>query len=137
MKYLNTYKKLNESTSDNVIEEIYDNVHDICAELSDEDYNVNVLTTGSIKKVTTRIAKNSELSFKAKEIIETIIRIQDYLKTVGFHISSIDYFAPNSVNNNRNDRVSFQSELLDFINNIEYNRIVNLLEVWINIKEIN
>ncbi len=124
MKYL---KKYNEIMSFVGLQEASNTINDICLELVDNNY-----------KATCRFLVNSNLildinklnfsTFNAIEISETLVRVYDYLKTVGYYISSIEM--------DHNHGEYTVNNFKEFIDLIEDKKSLILSGVHISIKPI-
>lgn len=70
---------------ENIIQEL----HDICLELSDIGYNVNIMRKGlminGVKRRTSITIRGRNVNIKNPEVSDVIARIEDYIHGVGFN----------------------------------------------------
>ena len=96
MKYLKKFSEFiitpSEKDTEGKNKEILNNINDICLELSDDGYYVlnNFFENdGKYSGNSIMFRKEDNSIFFVKDILDTVIRIDDYLRSVGFHVVDI------------------------------------------------
>ena len=110
MRYLNTYK-LFESSSHIGADEVINYLYDIFLEVEDEGFNTlveknwNNVYTVLIFKSGVPLASSSNKShrFKMKDVLETILTSESYMKSLGYKISLIETRELKELNGRRFD----------------------------------
>lgn len=96
---LNFYQRKNTKTNESIsISELSDDINDICLDITDDGYivsdNLYLCDDPLPEPLTNRkpwiqISSPDNLLFDPKEVIDVIIRINEYLKTKGFYIKDV------------------------------------------------